>query len=113
MLRLMLADDEQFERDYLEKVVKESYPTLLKIVCKAADGVEFMEKLEECDPQIVLLDVKMPRMDGLETAKRILEKYSDMQIIIVSAYGDFAYAKQAMKLGISEYLLKQIGRAHV
>lgn len=106
MLRLMLADDEQFERDYLEKVVKESYPTLLKIVCKAADGVEFMEKLEECDPQIVLLDVKMPRMDGLETAKRILEKYSDMQIIIVSAYGDFAYAKQAMKLGISEYLLK-------
>lgn len=106
MLRLMLADDEQFERDYLEKVVKESYPTLLKIVCKAADGVEFMEKLEACNPQIVLLDVKMPRMDGLETAKRILEKYPDVQIIIVSAYGDFAYAKQAMKLGISEYLLK-------
>ncbi len=106
MLRLMLADDEQFERDYLEKVIKESYPTLLKVVCKAADGVEFMENLEECDPQIILLDVKMPRMDGLETAKRIREKYPDVQIIIVSAYGDFAYAKQAMKLGISEYLLK-------
>lgn len=106
MLRLMLADDEQFERDYLEKVVKESYPTLLKIVCKAADGMELLEKMEECDPQIILLDVKMPRMDGLETARRIQEKYPDIPIIIVSAYGDFAYAKQAMKLGVSEYLLK-------
>ncbi len=106
MLRVMLADDEQFERDYLEKVIRESYPTLLKVVCKAADGVEFMEKLEQCDPQIILLDVKMPRMDGLETAGKIREKYPDVQIIIVSAYGDFAYAKQAMKLGISEYLLK-------
>lgn len=106
MLRLMLADDEQFERDYLEKVIKESYPTLLNVVCKAADGMEFLEQLEACDPQIILLDVKMPRMDGLETAKRVREKYPDVQIIIVSAYGDFAYAKQAMKLGISEYLLK-------
>lgn len=106
MLRLMLADDEQFERDYLEKVVKESYPTLLHIVCKASDGMELLEKLEVCEPQIVLLDVKMPRLDGLETAKRIQEKFPDIQIIIVSAYGDFAYAKQAMKLGISEYLLK-------
>lgn len=106
MLRIMLADDEQYERDYLEKVVKESYPTLLKIVYKAADGVEFLENLEECDPQIILLDVKMPRMDGLETAKKIREKYPDVEVIIVSAYNDFAYAKQAMKLGISEYLLK-------
>lgn len=106
MLRLMLADDEQFERDYLEKVVRESYPTLLDIVCKASDGMELLEKLEACEPQIVLLDVKMPRLDGLETAKRIQEKFPDIQIIIVSAYGDFAYAKQAMKLGISEYLLK-------
>lgn len=106
MLRLMLADDEQYERDYLEKIINENYPTLLKIVCKAADGVEFMEKLEECSPHIILLDVKMPRMDGFETAKHIREKYPDVQIVIVSAYSDFAYAKQAMKLGISEYLLK-------
>ena len=106
MLNVMLADDELYERDYLEKIIKESYQTLLKIVCKAVDGVEFMEKLDECNPQIILLDIKMPRMDGLETAKQIRKRYPDVEIIIVSAYSDFNYAKQAMKLGISEYLLK-------
>ena len=106
MLRLMLADDEQYERNYLEKIIKESYPTLLSIMCKATDGVEFIAKMEECNPQIILLDIKMPRMDGLETARLIREKFPDVQIIVISAYSDFSYTKQAMQLGIAEYLLK-------
>ena len=106
MLNLMLADDEKYERDYLEKIIKGSYLNLLNIVYKASDGVEFLEKLEEYNPQIILLDIKMPRMDGLETARKIREKYPDVELIIVSAYSDFNYAKEAMKLGISEYLLK-------
>ena len=48
MLRLILADDEQYEREYLERVIRENYPSLLEIVYKASDGVELMEKLEEC-----------------------------------------------------------------
>lgn len=106
MLRVMLADDEQYERDYLEKTIKEYYPTLLKVVYKAKDGVEFMEKLDEYKPHMILLDIKMPRMDGFETAKLIRDKYPDIHVVIVSAYSDFNYAKQAMKLGITEYLLK-------
>ena len=50
MLRVILADDEQYERNYLEKVIKESYPGLLEIVYKAVDGMDLMEKLEECKP---------------------------------------------------------------
>lgn len=102
----MLADDEQYERDYLEKTIRENYPTLLKVVHKAKDGVDFMEKLDEYKPHMILLDIKMPRMDGFETAKMIRDKYPDVQVVIVSAYSDFHYAKQAMKLGITEYLLK-------
>ena len=106
MLRLILADDEQYEREYLEKIIKESYPSLLEIVYKAADGVELMEKLEDYKPHIVLLDIKMPRMDGLNAAEEIRKKYPDIQMIIISAYSDFAYAKQALKLGVTDYLLK-------
>lgn len=106
MLRLMVADDEQYEREYLERIVKESYPNLLEVVYKAADGEELVEKLKEHKPHIVLLDIKMPRMDGLAAAEEIRKKYPDIQMIIISAYSDFAYAKQALKLGVTDYLLK-------
>ena len=106
MLRVILADDEQYERNYLEKVIKESYPGLLEIVCKAVDGMDLLEKLEECKPQIVLLDIKMPRMDGLKTAEEVRKRYPDIQIVLISAYSDFSFAKQAIKLGVTDYLLK-------
>lgn len=82
----------------MEKILRESYPSLLEIVYKAVDGVDLMEKLKECKPQIVLLDIKMPRMDGLAAAEEIRKKYPDIQMVIISAYSDFAFAKQAIKL---------------
>lgn len=91
MLRLMLADDEQYEREYLEKIIKENYPKLLEIVYKATDGVDVLEKIEEYRPQIILLDIKMPRLNGLLTAEEIRKRYPDMQLVIISAYSDFSY----------------------
>lgn len=106
MLRLMLADDEQYEREYLERVIQTNYHHCLEIVYKASDGVELIEKIEECRPDIVLLDIKMPRMDGMKAAEEIRKKFPDIQMVIISAYSDFSYAKQALKLGITDYLLK-------
>ena len=65
-----------------------------------------MEKLERCKPHIVLLDIKMPRMNGLEAANQIRKKYPDIQMVVISAYSDFSFAKQALKLGVTDYLLK-------
>lgn len=106
MLRVVLADDEQYERDYLEKFIKEGYPSLLEVVYKAVDGMDLMEKLEQYNPNIVLLDIKMPRMNGLAAAEEIRKKYPDIQLVLISAYSDFSYAKQAIKLGVTDYLLK-------
>ena len=106
MLRVILADDEQYEREYLERIIQESYPGLLEIVDTAVDGVDLMEKLERCKPHIVLLDIKMPRMNGLEAADQIRKKYPDIQMVVISAYSDFSFAKQALKLGVTDYLLK-------
>ena len=93
MLRVILADDEQYEREYLERIIQESYPGLLEIVDTAVDGVDLMEKLERCKPHIVLLDIKMPRMNGLEAADQIRKKYPDIQMVVISAYSDFSFAK--------------------
>ena len=99
MLRVILADDEQYERNYLEKVIKESYPGLLEIVYKAVDGMDLMEKLEECKPQIVLLDIKMPRMNGLKTAEEVRKRHPDIQIVLISAYSDFSFANRQSSWG--------------
>lgn len=106
MIRLMLADDEQDERDYIEKVIQDSYPTVMDVVYKAVDGQDLWDNINEYKPHIVLLDIKMPRMDGLETATKIRKKFPEIQLVIISAYNDFNYAKTAMKAGINEYLLK-------
>ena len=90
MLSVILADDEQYERNYLEKVIKESYPGPLEIVYKAVDGLDLMEKLEECKPQIVLLDIMMPRINGLNTAEEVRKRHPDIEIVLISAYSDFS-----------------------
>ena len=80
MLRVILADDEQYEREYLERIIQESYPGLLEIVDTAVDGVDLMEKLERCKPHIVLLDIKMPRMNGAgggRSDSKEVSRYSD------------------------------------
>ena len=106
MLHVMIADDEQYEREYLQKILAEQYAGILEVVYMAADGADVLEKADQYHPEILLLDIRMPRLDGLETAAQLLRKYPDLQIIIVSAYDEFSYARQAMKLGIRDFLVK-------
>ena len=67
-----------------------------------------MEKIENLEPDVVLTDIRMPYMDGLTLAERIRQKYPSMKIVIFSGYDDFEYAKQAIKLNVTEYILKPV-----
>ena len=106
MIKLMIADDEQYERDYLNKTISEQYSGILTVVYMAKDGEEVLEKAEEYRPDIILMDIRMPRINGLEAATQLLRKYPKLQLIIVSAYGEFSYAKQALKIGVKDFLVK-------
>lgn len=106
MIRVMIADDEQYEREYLSRFITEHYSGILQIVYTAKDGAEVLEKVRELKPDIILLDIRMPLLNGLEAAEEIKRKYPQTELIILSAYGEFSYARQAIKLGVRDFLVK-------
>lgn len=107
MYNVMVVDDEPLVREFL----KETIPNLnnrFAVTADAMDGHEAFEIIMGHPIDLVITDIKMPVMDGLELCKRIRERYPDMQIIIISGYDDFSYAKKAIQYRVSEYLLKPI-----
>lgn len=105
MLNIMLVDDEVLALDYLKNMVeweKHGY----HIVGCATSGRKALELYEKTAPEIVISDIRMPVMDGLELTKCLKEKNKDVAVILLSAYKDFEYAKKGIQYGVSDYLLK-------
>lgn len=109
MYKVCFADDEIMNHQLLEKLVDwEKYG--FEIVGKATDGVEALQLYEEQKPDLFLIDIKMPCMDGLECAKLIREADSKIKIVIVSAYSEFTYAQKAIQYGVQDFVVKPISR---
>lgn len=107
MYKLLIADDEQLERRALRHIVKQYLPEL-EVVGEARNGDESVELVREHEPQIILMDIKMPGKSGLEAAKEIKQSYPNTNIIILTAFDYFDYAKTALQVGAVDYLLKPI-----
>lgn len=112
MYKLLVVDDEQVERSGLRMMVGRLLPNV-EIVGEAANGREAIEFVERYRPDIVTMDIKMPGIDGLQATREILKKYPAVKIIIFSAYDTFAYAQEAMQLGIKDYVLKPYTKEEV
>ena len=106
MLRILLVDDEKTEREGIRFLI-DKFALPLK-VAEASNGKKALEYIREHPVDILLTDVKMPYMDGLELAKRVNDFNSNVVIIIFSAYGEFDYARRACEASAVNYLLKPI-----
>lgn len=106
LIKLLVADDEIVIRDYIRYVINEE--DICIEVEEACNGKEAIKKTAIFKPDIVLLDIRMPGIDGLEVASRLRNDYPWLKIIILTAYDDFAYAHRAIQIGISHYLLKPV-----
>lgn len=106
MEKIIVADDEYFSRKALVKLLEKT--GLAEVCYEAETGIEVLEYLKENTADIVLTDIKMPEMDGLQLAEHLMEKYPSIITIIVSGFSDFEYAKTAMKCGVREYLTKPV-----
>ena len=106
MLKILVVDDEQIERDGIRRLIEKYEPELE--VAEAENGEEALRYLEHESVDIILTDIKMPFVDGLELAEKAKLTDPDVEIIIYSAFGEFDYAKRALKTTVANYLLKPI-----
>ncbi len=105
--KVLLADDEEdVIRVIMHKINWESLG--FEVQGYAHNGLEALEMAEEQQPDVVMTDIKMPYMDGLELSRRLKEQYPTVKIIIFSGFDEFEYAKEAIRLEAEEYILKPI-----
>ncbi|HEX2945246.1 MAG TPA: response regulator [Clostridia bacterium] len=107
MYSLMVCDDEQIMIESVRHIVENEFSNI-RVIETARSGREAIEKTLTVKPDIILTDIKMPGINGLDAIKEIKKVHNDIKIVIVSVYEFFEYAKQAVELGVSEYLIKPV-----
>ncbi|MFS0870862.1 response regulator [Paenibacillus xylanilyticus] len=103
--RMLVVDDEALFRQGLIHLVRNN-PLGWEVVGEAADGEEAIQAVNSCTPDLIITDINMPVMDGLDLAERIHESGQDIMIIILTGYREFEYAQRAIRYGAIEFLLK-------
>ncbi|MCR5772398.1 MAG: response regulator [Butyrivibrio sp.] len=105
MYTILIADDEMIERMVLRKKLIDNFGDRCKIIV-AENGREVVEKVKKNVPDLLILDIEMPGMNGLEAAKAIRDMSYDCGIIFLTAFNEFDYARKAISVHALEYLLK-------
>ena len=105
MYKVLVADDETPIRDWLEICVN-STGCGCEVVAKASNGQAALEQYEKEHPDIIITDIRMPFMDGMDLISKIRERNSQIPVVILTSYTDFSYARQALQQGVTEYILK-------
>lgn len=107
VLNIGIAEDHQVMIDGLTALLEEFED--LKVTIKAKNGVDLLEQLEAHQPDVILMDINMPEMDGIEASSKVKEKYPDIAIIILSMFDHVKLIKECLKAGVDGYLLKETG----
>lgn len=110
-MRVLIVDDEPKVRQHLRMLLNTR--NVCEIAGEACDGAEALKMMDAAAPDIVITDIRMPRMDGLQLLKEIQRQGFTVGRIVLTGYGDFAYTRRAMQQGIRTYLLKPIDEAEL
>lgn len=112
MLKVFLVEDEYLIREGIrDKIPWEQYG--YQFVGEAADGEVALPLIRKARPDVLITDIKMPFMDGLTLSKIVSEEFPKMKIIIISGHDDFSYAREAIAVGVDQYLLKPVTRTNL
>ncbi|GIO32553.1 MULTISPECIES: response regulator transcription factor [Paenibacillus] len=111
-MRVLIVEDEPVIQKGLVKMVQR-YPASFSAIYTADDGASALEMIQSVEPHLVLTDLRMKRMDGLELCERIHREYAHVQVAVISGYNDFGYAQRAIEYGVKRYLLKPVTQQDV
>lgn len=111
-MNVLIVDDESFVRRSLSEMLGSANHNF-SIIGSAENGLEAVQLLKEHMVDLVISDIRMPGMDGLELAKHIHECYPDTETVLLTGYQDFTYASQAIRYGVKEYLVKPNSVEHI
>ena len=111
MIKVLIADDQELIRQSLQIVLDSKEG--LEVTDVAADGQEVIRCVRKQKPDVVLMDIRMPKMDGVQCTKIIKENYPQIKIIILTTFDDDEYVYNALKFGASGYLLKGVSMAEL
>ncbi|MBU5212388.1 response regulator [Bacillus oleronius] len=104
-MRVIIVDDERLERLGLAKMIHNGIPEI-EIIAEAPNGRMAIELARELKPDLIMMDIKMPGIDGVEAVREIKKMDKQIKFIMVSAFNTFEYAKEVMQQGVKEYILK-------
>ena len=105
MIKVIVVDDERFVR--MGIVGETDWASLgCEVVGEAENGLDALELVHEKNPELMICDIRMPKMNGLEMLKKLREEKNPVQVIFLTAYSEFSYAREALKLYAFDYLLK-------
>jgi len=104
--RVLIADDDPLVREALRELL-EGYG--FEVVGEAGDGLEAVRLADERAPEVVLMDVRMPRMDGIQATGEIRRRHPEIQVVMLSAYDEEGFEREAEAIGALCYLIKGVG----
>ncbi len=107
-MKILVVEDELYAREALVKQIRQYDTEESFQIFEAANGEEGFKIWMEIEPELLMTDIRMPKMDGLKLLEKVREKNAKVPVIILSAYSDFEYARTALSYGANEYLLKPI-----
>ena len=106
MIKILVVDDEKIEREGLKYLLSQDEG--IGEICEASNGKQALQILRTQEIDLLLTDIKMPHMDGLELVRRIKETNDRLQVVIFSGYNDFSFAQEAIRYGVKDYVLKPV-----
>lgn len=105
-IQVALVDDHQLFRSGISFIISNTED--IEVAYEASNGQEFLEYLDQYQPDLVLMDINMPVIDGVEATKRAIEKFPDLKVLVLSMFGEVDYYNTMIDLGVKGFILKDI-----